>query len=73
MPPPIFQSFKIIVEWNSLSKKQEFKFLSVYDLDDFGEFKFSSFYCKDIFKTEESEKKLKSKKSIHEDDKNSSS
>ena len=57
MPPSIFQSFKIIVEWNSLSKKQEFKFLSVYDLDDFGEFKFSSFFCKDIFKTEESENK----------------
>jgi hypothetical protein len=69
MPPPIFQSFKIIVEWNSLSKKQEFKFLSVYDLDDFGEFKFSSFFSKDIFKTEE--EKQKSKKRLHED--NSSS
>lgn len=71
--PPIYQSYKIIVEWNSLCKKKDLKFLSAYDLNDFGEFKFNSFFNKDIFKTEENEMKQKSKKRIIEDEKNYSS
>ena len=44
-----FQTFKLIVEWHSISKKKDLKLLTIYNFDNFGRLSFHSFYNQELF------------------------
>jgi hypothetical protein len=46
-----FQSYIIIIEWSSLNKQQDIRFLSALYMTDFGLVKFHSFFNKKMFFT----------------------